>query len=160
VELTATELHRVRAAQGWLELGNPDEAGAELEALPAGARKHPAVLEIRWNILARSKSWADCVEVAQALTHRAPEHPTSWVNLAYALHELRRTNEAHQTLLKVIDRFPKEWILPYNLACYCCQMGDLTGARDWLAQSMKLGDRKAIKAQALEDPDLAPLWES
>ena len=36
----------------------------------------------------------------------------------------------------------------------------MIAARDWLAQAFRLGDAKEIKLQALEDPDLAPLWES
>jgi hypothetical protein len=49
-------------------------------------------------------------------------------------------------------------LIPYNLACYAAQLGDLVAAGDWLAQAFKLGNAKEIKLQALEDPDLAPLW--
>jgi hypothetical protein len=50
-------------------------------------------------------------------------------------------------------------VIPYNLACYAAQLGDLIAARDWLAQSFNLADDpKQAKLAALEDPDLAPLW--
>ena len=44
--------------------------------------------------------------------------------------------------------------IPYNLACYAAQLGDLPGAREWLAKSFKVGDEVALKREALEDPDL------
>lgn len=48
---------------------------------------------------------------------------------------------------------------PDNLACYPCQPSDLIGSRDWLAQAYKLGDADKWKLTAMQDPDLAPLWE-
>jgi Flp pilus assembly protein TadD len=71
---------------------------------------------------------------------------------------LKRTQEAFAVLLPVARKFPTEPTIPYNLACYTAQLGDLVAARDWLAQAFRLGNAKEIKVQALEDPDLAPLW--
>jgi hypothetical protein len=60
--------------------------------------------------------------------------------------------------LPIADKFPSEWVIPYNLACYAAQLGDLIAVRDWLAQSFKLADdQKRAKLEALEAPDLAPL---
>ena len=63
-------------------------------------------------------------------------------------------------LLPAADKFPTVQVIPYNLACYAAQLGDLAAASDWLAQAFKLGNKKEIKLQALDDPDLAPLWVS
>jgi hypothetical protein len=46
-----------------------------------------------------------------------------------------------------------------NLACYECQLGDLSQARKWLETAFKAGDRKELKRMAMADPDLKPLWE-
>ena len=43
------------AAQGWLELGNHEEAFEELEQIDAPLRGHPDVLEVRWGIYASSQ---------------------------------------------------------------------------------------------------------
>ena len=56
------------------------------------------------------------------------------------------------------DRFPDQWIIPYNLARYAAQLGDLVAARDLLAQAFRVGDAKALKLQSLDEPDLASLW--
>jgi len=45
-----------------------------------------------------------------------------------------------------------------NLACYECQLGDLSQARKWLETAFKAGDRKELKRMALADSDLKPLW--
>lgn len=55
------------------------------------------------------------------------------------------------------DKFPDQWLIPYNLACYACQLGRLDEAREWFRRALTMGDGKAIKLEALNDPDLAPL---
>ena len=48
--------------------------------------------------------------------------------------------------------------IPYNLACYACQLNDLPQARLWFYRSMTFDKNKAQLATiALADPDLAPL---
>ncbi len=54
--------------------------------------------------------------------------------------------------------FPKESLIPYNLACYECQAGNLKAAWNWLEKAFDAGDAKRFKLMALEDPDLEPLW--
>jgi predicted Zn-dependent protease len=85
------------------------------------------------------------------------------VHRSFALHELRRTREAYDQLLAAAGRFPKEMIIPYNLACYTCQLGDLAAARRWLERALALGGnprQKLLRLEsALEDTDLQPLWE-
>jgi hypothetical protein len=45
----------LRAAQGWLELGDHLEANSELDKITAFLRSHPDVLELRWQIYAKAK---------------------------------------------------------------------------------------------------------
>ena len=54
-------------------------------------------------------------------------------------------------------RFPNDFIVPYNLACYACQLGDLVSAKSWLERALKRGKRKVVKRMALDDSDLAAL---
>ena len=157
--LEGPDFHHLRAAQGWLELGDATSADAELERISEPARDRPEVLDTRWLIRAKTEHWPACVEIGKTLTRIAPELAQSWIHHAYALHELKKTREAFAILSSVIDRFPAEPTIPYNLACYSCQLGDLVGARDWLAQACKLGGAEEWKQKAMEDPDLQPLWE-
>jgi predicted Zn-dependent protease len=155
------ELHDQRhleAAQGWFELGNCVEASNELDEITAQMRGHPSVLEVRYEIYAAAKKWEYAAEIAKAISELNPGSPFGWVHHAYALHELRRTQEVQKVLLPVVDRFPKEYIMRYNLACYECRLGRLEQAKSWLEKACVLGDPKKIKEMALNDPDLEPLW--
>ncbi len=149
--------HFALAAEGWLELDNPAEAERELGLLSPVALRHPTVLAVRWRLLARNREWEQALEVAQDMTRLAPDRMESWVNQSYALHELRRTAEAKSALLKIAGKFPEESVIPYNLACYDCQLGNLEQAQDWLRKAVRLRSRDEIRSDALKDPDLAPL---
>jgi hypothetical protein len=57
----------------------------------------------------------------------------------------------------VVFRFPGESVIPYNLACYACQLGEMDAARRWLAKAVQVGGRAMIRRMAQDDPDLLPL---
>ena len=156
------ELHDLRylaAAQGWLELGNHLEADEELENITAEQRAHPAVLEIRWQIYAKAGKWEGALDIASALVQLVPESALGCVHRSFSLHELKRTEEARDNLLRVVDKFSKDATMRYNLACYECQLGRLDQARAWLEKSFEIGDAKKMKLAALDDSDLEPLWK-
>lgn len=73
---------------------------------------------------------------------------------------MNRTREAWELLLPFARRFPKVSTIPYNLACYACQMGNHAEAERWLDKAVKLRSREEIKRLAIGDPDLKPLWSS
>jgi tetratricopeptide (TPR) repeat protein len=142
MNLEPPETHHLRAAIGWLELGNPAEAGEEIARIRPAFLHHPDVLQARWEICAACRSWDAAVEVAELLVSVAPER-VAWAALRPAF-----------------DKFPKVEIIPYNLACYAAQFGRLEEAWEWLHKAMDAaGDAKRIRTQALSDPDLQPLWE-
>jgi predicted Zn-dependent protease len=147
------------AAQGWFELGNHLEANEEPQNITAKNRAHPAILEVRWQIYAKAKKWEGALDIASALAQMVPEEPLGWVHRSFCLHELKRTEEARDNLLRVVDKFPDDPIMRYNLACYECQLGRREQAKRWLKKAFKLGDAKKMKLTALADPDLEPLWK-
>ena len=148
----------MEAAEGWLGLGNQVEAFEELELITPQLRVHPDVLEIRWQIYAQEKKWEACVDIARAITKLAPSLSNGWIHWAFSLHELKRTKEAKEVLLPVLNKFPKEPIMRYNLACYCCQLGNLKESRAWLEKTFELAGKNEVKLMALNDHDLEPLW--
>jgi tetratricopeptide (TPR) repeat protein len=157
--LPAPDSHHLRAAQGWLELGNDQEASEELERITPQLRAHPDVLEVRWHIYAHAKKWDACVDIASAIVKLAPESSFGWIQRSFALHELKRTQEAFNHLLPVANKFPKVWNVPYNLACYSAQLGRLDECQVWFKKAMAI-DEHTVKRMALDDPDLKPLWDS
>jgi tetratricopeptide (TPR) repeat protein len=155
--LSPPDTHYLLAAQGWVELGNAAEAAMELERIAPELRGHPDVLEVRWEICARDQQWPACVELAQALERGDPQRPTGWIRHSFALHELKRTEEAYRRLAAVAGGFPGVWTIPYNLACYCSQLGKFDEAREWFKKAVAIDEPTVMKA-SLEDPDLKPMW--
>lgn len=150
------------AAVGWLELGNPAEAGEEIARISPALLDHPDVLEVRWDVCASGRSWDAAHAVAEALVRTAPDRSSGWVHRAYALR--RKTGGgldlAWEALHPAAGKFPKVAIIPYNLACYAAQLGRLEEAMDWLGRAVKAGgDAKAIKSMALRDDDLKAVWD-
>ena len=161
-KLEPPDTHHLKAAVGWLELGNHTEAGEEIARVSAANLNHPDVLEVRWAICAEGNSWDAAAEVADTLVAVAPERASGWVHRAYATRRARTGGlaQAEKLLIEALIKFPKESLIPYNLACYAAQLGRPDDAWDWLHKAMEVeGDVKTIKHRALGDTDLKPLWE-
>jgi predicted Zn-dependent protease len=150
--------HHFEAAQGWLELGNWVEANEELESLSFKVKVHPEVLAIRFQIYAKAGKWEYAAEIARSISELLPDNPFGAFHLAYSLHVLKRTREAWNVLIPVVDKFPSEHLIRYNLACYACQLGNRTEAFEWLQKAIDLAGKDDIRMMALEDPDLEPIW--
>ncbi|NOS72660.1 MAG: tetratricopeptide repeat protein [Verrucomicrobia bacterium] len=152
--------HAFNAAVGWHELGNHNEAIAELASISASNQKHPAVLELRWMICAEAKKWSDALIAAQNLIEAVPAEPAGWLHCAYALRRVSSggLQQALAFLQPAAEKFPDEPVIAFNLACYACQLDQLDEARIWLKRAFDIGGKKKIKAMALCDDDLKPLW--
>jgi len=159
--LAMTDHHRLRAAEGWLGLGDNVEAARELKEIAPEHQSHPAVLEVRWRIHSQRQDWNACMDIACAMTTIAPNDAAGWIQLAYAM---RRTDGgtvqmARDTLDAVAAKFPREPVIHYNLACYHCQLGNLPMALESLKRAFSVGDAAQMKLMALEEPDLEPLQQ-
>ena len=148
----------IEAAVGWVELGNPEEALKEIGQVSEEHGMHPQVLELKWQILARLENWEHSLPVAQTFCSVAPAVEQGWLHQAVSLYRLKRTEEAWNLLLPIAQKFPRSWVVPYDLACYACQLGKMEEARCWLRKAFEQGDGKEVKVLALADPDLKVLW--
>jgi tetratricopeptide (TPR) repeat protein len=144
---------------GWLGLGLHIEASEELAKIAPENTAHPDVLEVYWHIYARTGHWDVCLDLAVAIINLDPKRAFGWTHRAFALFELRRTQEAYDHLMPVARRFPGLWKIPYALACYCAQLGRFVEAQLWLRRAMAI-DREIVKRTAVTDPNLQPLWVS
>lgn len=158
-ELDPPDSHHLNAATGWLELHNTTEAKAELVELSAENRRHPEVLELEWRVYAEEKDWPRAWDAARKLVEIDPDNPSGWIHQSYSLHEMKRTREAYDLLAPVVTKFPGLSTIPYNLACYTCQLGNHETARQWLARAIEIRSKEEIRKVALTDPDLKPMWE-
>ena len=151
----------VDAAQGWLGLGNPAEARAELGRISEANREHPQVLETLWQLEAAEADWDAARAAAERLLKLLPDDPRAWLHHAYALRRAKAgggLRAAWYALSPALEKFPREPTVPYNLACYACQLRQLDEARALLKRALAAGGRENIKRMALQDSDLAALW--
>lgn len=155
--ITMPDLFVLQAAEGWLILGNPAEAEKTLEELAPVYGNHPEVLEIRWRVLARKEQWDRAVDVAGILVQKCPGRVTGWLLKAHSLRRSSGLLEAWKYLTLARKRFPKNALIHYNLACYLCQLGRNSEARERLQSAFLLGDTAKLKTMAGDDPDLTPI---
>lgn len=152
---------RFEAAQGWLLLGDAASACEELAQFSPTVRDEPEVLELEWAIHTRAQAWAEAVRVAERLIEVAPQRAFGWIHRAYALRRVEGggLEQAWEALRPACDKFPKQLLIPYNLACYAAQMGRPDDAWEWLQRAFAIADKKeTVRRMALADADLEPLW--
>ena len=159
--LEMQDIRHLQAAEGWLGLGDLESANNELREVSQAERTHPAVLSVMYQIHALAREWDKAVEVANDLARMLPDEPFVWINLAYATRRKSdgSITEAKKILMGAEPKFPKHYLFPYNLACYCSQLGEFNEAEQWLKKAAAI-DNAAVKKISQDDSDLKPLWAS
>ena len=138
-----------------MELGNDLEAQQEMQKIDDGLRNHPEVIKLRWRLCARSKNVDTAVEIARSIIHG---HNCPILTRAELLVGAA-TDRPSQDALDPLDAgFPLFFAIPYNMACYACQSGNLTEAWDWFQIALEMSSTDEARKLALRDPDLEPLW--
>ena len=132
-----------------------DDALEELDSLPAEAQHHPIVVEMRLVALMQAHRWPLALAAAQELCRLRSDAPSGFIHAAFCLHELGRTAEAREMLLKGPPTIDAESNYHYNLACYECVLGNLDSAQAHLKKSFTM-DAK-YREYAKTDPDLRAL---
>jgi len=147
----------VQSAEGYLDLGMPDEASAELNGLPPEWTARIDVISLRAAIYSEAENWPMMRDFAEVLVKQCPEDSTHWIWFAFATRRCRSILEAQAILIDALKYHDSEPTIHFNLACYAAQTGDLPLARERLARACLLEPRKL--EVALADSDLEPLWE-
>jgi tetratricopeptide (TPR) repeat protein len=145
----------INAAQGYSELGMHDDALAELDAIPAPLSRRPELVEMRLLILMHARRWKQALPIARKLCEVAPEATGGYIHSAFCLHELGRTKDAREVLLKGPPCLLNEAVFYYNLACYDVALGDRDQAVENLERSFRMD--KKFRQFAQNDPDLAAI---
>ncbi len=130
----------IRAATGWLELGMPDDALEELEALTGEDRRERRVLELKLSAQMAKADWTHASATALELCEQAADEADYFMSAAYCLHEAGRTEEARHCLLNgpgVLVEFP---VYHYNMACYLWTLGEQVAARECLDRAVAMDE--------------------
>ncbi len=145
----------LRAAEGFLELGLPREAGEELDGIETAQRTGAPVLGLRVQVCQALGQWEPMAAAADALCRLEPANPQWPISLAYATRRAHSLERARGILTAALRRFPQEAILHYNLACYETQLGYLESARERLREAIRLAP--GCRELAAGDEDLQGL---
>jgi tetratricopeptide (TPR) repeat protein len=149
-------LRRVRAAQGYVDLGMPHEALREVDKAPADCQERLEIVLVRMEILRQLERWAEGAKLGQtALSHHA-DCAELYLIAAYAVRRHEGLEQAKAVLLSGEAILAKEAMFHFNIACYECQLGCLEAAKKRLERAFALDDK--YRKVGREDPDLEPLW--
>ena len=146
------------AACGYAQLGMFLEANEELEKIDPYCRAAPEILVVRVAIYRGLERWELMAAIAKRLTQFQPLDVQWTISFAYAVRRANSIEAAKEILLEAEQKFPKEAVIKYNLACYFCQLGNLETAKTYLKRAFEIDS--SWRLQALNDEDLKPLWDS
>ncbi len=144
-------------ARECLKSGRSLEAGMKLERISPELRKHPEVLKLRYEIYKQEKRWHAALDAAQDYSEMVPTDVAGWLGQAVCLHEMKLSQRALNMLLKVVDRFPDNAMIPYYIALFTTELGRLEQARKWLFQALEIGEKAKLISHALNESDMEPL---
>src|SRR5436853_1132000 len=141
-----------RAACAYAQLRMSRQSIAELNATEESHQDRPEVLQLRLHHLMRSQRWAQALRISQKLCRAAPDCSAGFLHAGFCLHELGKTAEAKQLLLKGPAALLKEPIYYYNMGCYEALLGNVKDARINLETSSRMDS--SFRELAKRDPDL------
>ena len=141
-DLTPEERRHLDAADGWLGLGDLDEARAELDQISSTGQSHPDALHLRWNVSATAGAWVDCLDIALSLTRLAPDRHMGSLHVALSLCNLDRFEDAIPVLEKAIERFGERPEFALTLASCYAKRGDMARATQNMERAVELAEQK------------------
>jgi tetratricopeptide (TPR) repeat protein len=150
-------LRALERADGYIDLEMPDGAQKELDAIPDSHRAGGVYRKVFLRLLLLKQDWAAAAALAQQLCDEDPGEAGLWIHLAYARRRAIGLDDAYAILKSAFRRFPKEAVIPFNLACYECQLGRSDAALKHLQRAFALDP--GFRLMAAEDEDLKPLWD-
>jgi predicted Zn-dependent protease len=142
-------------ARGYIDLGMFDEASKVVASLPEERQKSPEAKEMQIVILLDRQKLEEAFTLSRDLAESDPENHAGFIQGAYALHAMNKTQAAIDFLQTGPHSLRDDQCYFYNLACYELALGRSEAALTWLTQSIQLDSRN--RTRALNDPDLKSL---
>src|SRR5947199_8226963 len=114
------------------------ESVAELNAINDEYQGRPEVLQLRLHHLMRKKQWSRALTVSRRLCRAAPQASAGYLHAGVCLHQIGRTKEAKEVLLRGPTALLKEPIYYYNMGCDEVLLGNLKDDRVHLEIHVKM----------------------
>ena len=134
-----------------------EEALAELSSFSGPFAQDPDIVELRLHIQMQGERWNDALTSAEELLRITPDAVPAFIHGAFALHEMGRTSEARDLLLKGPPVLKNDPTFHYNIGCYEAVLGNKESALQSLQLSFAIDE--TYRDFAKGDPDLKLLHE-
>ena len=96
------------AADGYLYLGLPKQALAELESIEDASQNLSPVLRARVRVLLHMRRWSEANALSESAVSLYPEENEFTVQRAFALHQLKKGGAAVRVLLDAPESDPQD----------------------------------------------------
>ena len=149
--------HKLRAAEGYLELGMARQALCELQSLGSATGGDGRVSYIIGEALRELGEYERAVEHLELALQILPDEIPPHLALAWCYKRTGRLPLAIETLEKAVRIDPGQGILHYNLACYWSVARRPRLSLRYLERALELDDR--FRELAYEESDFLPLRE-
>lgn len=144
--------HALRAAQGYYELGMIADCETTFQELPEEVRTRPDGLELAILLKLDAKEYDQALRLSDSAILHFPNAPFGFVNKAFVLHEMKRTQESLKVLEDAHLVVAVEPTAIYNRGCYLACLDRNTEAIFWVNKAIRLNPQ--LKDHAKEDSDL------
>jgi tetratricopeptide (TPR) repeat protein len=152
----SVDVRRLRAVEGYIELGIYDEADREIEQIDPDCPAVSRVLALKLCIYAGLCEWPLMEAVAKKLAERNPDDAQWAIWRAYAAARGHSIEAAKKILIEALRTHPNDPRVHYALGCYESRLHHFYTAKRHVARAIQLDAR--LRLLALSDADLEPLW--
>lgn len=144
----------VREAEGYLELGLPQQAIDALERMTDPGTFKGYKLWLMGEALRAQERYAEAAEVLEQALELSPSKIEAYLALGWCYKRTNRLNDAIATLERAREADPEQAIVHYNLACYHSLARRRTEAIDALSRALAIQPdyRDMIAAEHDFDP--------
>lgn len=154
--LSLQDIRHLEAAEGWLERGDYCNCFDELERIDN--RDDVRVDALRWRLYNDSGQNAAAANWALAVQRRYPKELAGYIWRSVSLEKLGFYQGAYENLKPVAFEFSETGVVPFLLAVFASELGNLREAEEWLAIAFEAPDARELNLRAREERALDLLW--
>jgi len=129
--------HRLREAEGYLELGLFERAMEVLDRLPEGDRECLEALLIRAEVLRHTGQYRSALEILERLAEKDPDNVGIRLAMGWCHKRIGRIDLACADLETAKQVDPHNALVLYNLACYYSLAGKKQEALTYLGEALR-----------------------
>ncbi len=141
----------LRAAEGYLELGMPDHALAELDRIPPTLARDARAARLRGEAFSRKGLPREALAAYQWALRTDPDNLELLLDVSACLRKLARLNEAIAVMRRAYRSNPREPRVLYRLACYFSVLGNKPQALSWLGRAIRM--QSSLRDQLRDEDD-------